>query len=490
MTSYSPQKTSPLHHPSWAALEKQAATLSTKAIDLSLPPLTQPLYSSHLRLDCSHQQMHNETFSSLLSLAEDCKLAEHIAALMEGGWVNTSEERPALHTALRVKDDTTIFVNQKDIMPQVYETRQKIREIAEQVRNGEWLGATGKPIANIVNIGIGGSDLGPRLCISAFSALAATHLGYHFISDADPLAFERVAKHLQPETTLFLISSKSFKTPETLYNTKKALAWLGSLPASTPHCIAITANPTEAKKWGFDTILPIWDWVGGRYSLCSAINLITAIAIGFDGFSELLAGASLMDTHFRKQPFESNLPVILGLMGIWNNNFLHSKTLLLLVYLQQLELFVPYIQQLDMESNGKSLTCSGERVNYATGPIVWGGLGNQAQHSYYQLLCQGTHRVATDFITLKSSEGELIHQLAEAKKKVLSQGIKTAITSPAYIPGNQPINHIELLDCSPFALGQLISLYEHKIYTQSVIWGINAFDQPGVESAKRQGLVI
>lgn len=335
---------------------------------------------------------------------------------------------------------------------------------------------------------MGGSDLGPRFSIHALANLAAKHLRYHFVSDVDPYALDNVIQHLKPETTLFIVSSKSFTTKETLYNAKKALAWVNHPTQIDKHFIAVTANVTKAKESGFGHVLPIWEWVGGRYSLCSAISLITAIAIGYDQFSQILAGAHSMDKHFRDTAFSANLPVLLGLTGIWNNNFLHIHNLLILVYTQQLDYFVPYIQQLDMESNGKSIDKHGRAVNHATGPIVWGGLGNQAQHSYYQLLCQGTHQVAADFVTVKSFNSELINAMSEAKRQILAHGVHEPENPNGYIPGNKPVNHIQLADCSPFTLGQLIALYEHKIYTQSVIWNINAFDQPGVESAKKQGL--
>lgn len=479
---------------SWIDLEKHVHSLRLATIsDLTSSASRNQLLNvsaKNIHIDFSCQRVNETTLELLLALANECELKQKIDDLMRGDKVNLSESRPALHTALRTLDDKPIIVNDHDIIPDILATREKMRVISNKIRIGEWLGFSGKPITDIVNIGMGGSDLGPRFCIKALSSYSADYLGYHFVSDVDPNAFKYAVSKLNPETTLFIISSKTFTTKETLYNAKKALAWLGNPRHIDKHFIAVTANVKKAQEFGFNNVLPIWDWVGGRYSLCSAINLITTIAIGFERFSEILAGAYSMDKHYHDTHFESNLPVLLALLGIWNNNFLHIHNLLILIYAQQLEYFVPYIQQLDMESNGKSIDNKGRAVNHATGPIVWGGLGNQAQHSYYQLLCQGTHKVALDFVTIKPFEEELVNEMSEAKRRVLANGINETTNPGGYIPGNRPLNHIKLTDCSPFTLGQLIALYEHKIYTQSVIWDINAFDQPGVESAKRQQLAL
>ncbi|ASQ46450.1 glucose-6-phosphate isomerase [Legionella clemsonensis] len=476
---------------SWVDLENHLQSLRLKTIgDLKQSAARSNALlasTSHIQLDFSNQRLNSTTFELLIQLAEECDLKNKIAALMQGELVNNSEKRPALHTALRILDSTPIYVNNQNIIPDIFATREKIKIISDALRNGEWVGFSGKPITDIVNIGMGGSDLGPRFTIRALANLTNKRLRYHFVSDVDPHALDNVVQHLKPETTLFIVSSKSFTTKETLHNAKKALAWLNNPTQVDKHFIAITANVAKAKNSGFNNVLPIWEWVGGRYSLCSAISLITAIAIGYEQFSQMLAGAHSMDQHFQETAFSSNLPVLLGLTGIWNNNFLHIHNLLILVYTQQLDYFVPYIQQLDMESNGKSIDKLGRAVNYATGPIVWGGLGNQAQHSYYQLLCQGTHQVALDFITIKSFNNELINAMSEAKRHILAHGVHEPENPSGYIPGNKPLTHIQLVDCSPFTLGQLVALYEHKIYTQSVIWNINAFDQPGVESAKKQG---
>ncbi len=470
---------------------KLLKTLSDHAISscLRIPQIAdkQQFIASvcNISLNYTNQHITTETLALLFTLAEQCGLRDKINALMTGGIVNPSENKPALHTALRAPNDTAVWVDGQDVMTEIIATRTKMKFIVEQIREKRWLGFSGKPITDIVNIGVGGSDLGPRFCLTALVEFTSPDFNYHFISDADPTSFNQVIAKLKPETTLFIISSKSFTTPETLYNAKKAIAWIDNPQHVEKHFIAVTANPQKANQFGINNVLPIWSWVGGRYSSCSAINLITAIAIGFEQFNRMLAGANSMDTHFLNSEFSCNLPVLLALIGVWNNNFLNIHNLLLLTYARQLELFLPHIQQLDMESNGKSIDNQGKSVNYATGPIIWGGLGNQAQHSYYQLLCQGTHKVTIDFITLDTFKNEIINDICGTKMKVLSYGVNHQENPNGFIPGNIPLNHIGIQDASPFTIGALIALYEHKIFTQSVIWDINPFDQPGVESTKR-----
>ncbi len=466
----------------WKALESHAKSFPS----LNARKASQfNVFSSNIHLDYSNQQMTDQTIELLLSLAEASHLKDKMNALILGEHVNLSEKKPALHTALRAPDSQSILVNQQNVMTEVIATRNRIQVIVEKIRNQGWLGYSQKPITDVVNIGIGGSDLGPRFSLKTLWDYRAKHLQYHFISDADPMSFSRVVETLNPETTLFIVSSKSFTTKETLYNARKAMQWIGAADRHMSHFIAVTAHRAKAERFGIHTILPIWDWVGGRYSFCSAINLITAIAIGYEKFSELLKGANSMDQHFQQSEFGKNLPVLLALIGIWNNNFLNIHNLLILTEANHLEKFVPYIQQLDMESNGKSMDNHGHRVNYRTGPLIWGGNGNQAQHSYYQLLCQGTHKISLDLISVDAFDGELINDLCYAKIKILTQGVTQVAHPSAHISGNIPLNHIRLHDNSPFTVGALIALYEHKIFTQSVIWDINPFDQPGVESAKR-----
>ncbi|HAT1822282.1 TPA: glucose-6-phosphate isomerase [Legionella pneumophila] len=437
-----------------------------------------------IEYDYSRQKVNNIILDLLINLANEIKLQEKIDGLIRGEKVNISENRSALHTALRDLSNKSILIDGLDIMSEVVSTREKIRMISNRIREKKWLGYSGLPITDIVNIGIGGSDLGPRVCIHALSNYVSKEFNYHFISDVDPASFNDVIAKINPQTTLFIVSSKSFTTKETLLNARKAFALYEDTASIDQHFIAVTAHPEKAYQMGIKTILPIWDWVGGRFSFCSAVNLITAIAIGYEQFVELLAGAHDVDTHVQFTDFKNNIPVLMALIGIWNNNFLNIHNLLILTYSKKLEYFVPYVQQLDMESNGKSIDVNGRMVDYATGPIVWGGLGNQAQHSYFQLLCQGTHRCVGDFITLKTNDEHEINSMCHYKMKVLSEGIQTIENPYGYIPGNMPMNHLILSDCSPYTLGALVALYEHKIFVQSVIWNINPFDQPGIESAK------
>ena len=473
----------------WKRLEEHGKTLClyTPQTSPRNPTINQFIFnasSCNINLDYSNQHITTHTLKLLFSLANKCGLQNKINGLMSGDNVNISENRPALHTALRAIGDTPIIVNHQNVMVEIIAARKKMQLITEQIRAKLWLGFSGKPITNIVNIGIGGSDLGPRFALKALADFTTKDLGFHFISDADPSSFKHTISKLKPETTLFIISSKSFSTQETLYNATQAMEWIGNQHYHEKHFIAVTAHIKKAHQFGIKIVLPLWDWIGGRYSFCSAINLITAIAIGFEQFSQILAGANSMDQHFQQCDFSSNLPVLLALLGIWNNNFLHIHNLLMLTYTQHLDKFVPYVQQLDMESNGKSIDNQGKTVNHATGPLVWGGSGNQAQHSYYQLLCQGTHKVAGDIISLNEHSGYMINNMCDETIKVLTAGVNNQTNPNGYIPGNTPLNHIRINNCSPFTIGALVSLYEHKIFTQSVIWDINPFDQPGVESAK------
>jgi len=469
----------------WKSLQDHAR--SRNSVDTSgKRPATAS--ACNITLDFSHQHISEETLALLCALTEELQVHAKIEALIRGDKVNLSESRPALHTALRAPEDAAIWVDNHNVMTEIIATRRQMERIVDDIRNKVWLGFSGKPITDIVNIGIGGSDLGPRFCVDALADYITTDLSYHFISDSDPDSFIHVVKNLTPETTLFLVSSKSFTTQETLHNAQKAMSWIGS--RHQQHFIAITANISKAQQFGITNILPIWEWVGGRYSFCSAINLIAAIALGNEQFKQILAGAHSMDRHFHERKFAENLPVLLALIGIWNNNFLNIHNLLLLVYTKHLEKFVPYIQQLDMESNGKSIDNQGNPVTHATGPIIWGGLGNQAQHSYYQLLCQGTHKVSVDFITINTHRGKMINDMCTAKINVLSEGVHDQKNPSSLISGDIPLNHLQIQTISPFTIGALVALYEHKIFVQSVIWDINPFDQPGVESAKRNRLAF
>ncbi|KTD30730.1 glucose-6-phosphate isomerase [Legionella moravica] len=477
---------------SWIELQAEAKNLLKKGSTIA-PYLNDNVKSQYtksmdfLTFDFSRQMINSNIMNLLVRLADDVALGEKLDDLMSGKKVNVSERKAALHTALRDFETSSLIVDGLNIMSEVGNTREQMRRISSLIRAKKWLGYTGLPITDIVNIGIGGSDLGPRLCINALDSYCSKDLNYHFISDADPDGFDATIKLIDPKTTLFIISSKSFTTKETLINANKVIELYPSQPCIQQHFIAITAHPMRAQQLGIKTILLIWDWVGGRYSFCSAVNLITAIAIGYEQFVQLLAGAHKMDQHVHHTDFANNIPVLMALLGIWNINFLNIHNLLILAYSKRLEYFIPYLQQLDMESNGKSIDINGKKVEYATGPIVWGGLGNQAQHSYFQLLCQGTHKSAVDFITLQTNDKYIINEMCDYKIKVLSEGIESVNNPNGFISGKVPLNHIKLSDCSPDSLGALVSLYEHKIFIQSVIWNINPFDQPGVESAKLLG---
>lgn len=475
--------------PAWNKLKQHVKTinkLNLKELERSLSSGSSKYHIEveDVSLDFNYQRLDDFALDLLLELARESNLESKIKALFTGYHVNTTEDRPALHTALRTFSDEPILVDNKDIIPEIFSTRERMYAISDKIRKGEWLGYSGKPIKDIVNIGIGGSQLGPQFCIKALTDYIIPTLNFHFISDFDPKGFSRALAKLNPETTLFIISSKSLTTMETLHNTKKAWKWVGHKKDINKHFIVVTANTDKAHKYGVTNVLPIWDWVGGRYSFCSAINLITCIAIGSEQFEALLLGANLMDQHVHSAPLAVNISVLLALIGIWNINFLEINNLLMLTYAHDLQNLVPYLQQLDMESNGKSVDNNGQPVQYATGPIVWGGLGNQAQHSYYQLLCQGTHKIAADFISVEGNIDKEINKICAMQKRVLAQGIDEE-NPYGYIHGRTPINHITMKEFTPKSLGALISMYEHKIYCQSVLWNINPFDQPGVESYKR-----
>ncbi|MFI4962385.1 MAG: glucose-6-phosphate isomerase [Legionellales bacterium] len=468
----------------WDKLKKKAESTTSQNREL-IKSSGSLLQVSTIRLDYSSQQVDDQVLELLFELAKECELKKNIEDLLSGALVNTTENKPALHIALRTSNEDPIRVLGHNIIPSILNARERMRHLSDKIRNKEWFGYSGKPITDVVNIGIGGSKLGPLFCISALADFSTDQLKFHFISDFDPKEFKRLTAALCPETTLFIVASKSFTTLETLYNTKQALAWIGQPQHNDKHFIAVTADRGRAEDFGITEVLPIWEWVGGRFSSCSAINLITCIAIGYEQFSEMLIGAEIMDNHFYSADLETNLPVLLALLGIWNINFLGINNLLILTYADDLNQLVPYLQQLDMESNGKSIDKQGHPILYSTGPIVWGGSGNQAQHSYYQLLCQGTHKIAADFISSDVLNDQDTNKVCGAQKAVLTQGVFEEDNPYSTIIGAIPINHISLRECNPKSIGSLIALYEHKIFIQSIIWNINPFDQPGVESSKR-----
>ena len=435
-----------------------------------------------ISFDYSKQYISQQVFNNLIELAKSSGLPESIDDYFSGEKINFTEERAVLHTALRAPFEQTAALVSEEVAASVKNALKKMADIVNTIRHSKWFGYSGKPIRNIVNIGIGGSDLGPRLSVAGLKEFSDSYLDFYFISDADPTSFIDVVENLSPEETLFIISSKSFTTKETLINAKKAMEWINQAEHFNKHFIAVTAEPQKAMSFGIKTILPIWEWVGGRFSLCSAVNLILMIAIGIDDFCRMLQGAYDMDKHFRTADYLSNIPVLLALIGIWNINFRHINTHALMIYNSRLKDLPFYLQQLEMESNGKSFDKEGNRVDYATCPIIWGGIGNQAQHSYYQLLVQGTQKVSLDFIFDESKSKQLIYLNGQRKVSILAHGEQTNDRSD--IKGEMPLNVIKMRKLSPYTLGALIAVYEHKVFTQGVIWRINSFDQFGVESSK------
>ena len=466
-------------------------------------------------LDYSKNRINQETLSLLLQLARDCQLQSAIENMFNGEKINTTEQRAVLHTALRNRSNTPVIVDGEDVMPGINAVLQHMREFSDAVRNGDWRGHTGKPISDIVNIGIGGSDLGPLMVTEALKHYGKEELRLHFVSNIDGTHIAETLKRLDPEATLFIIASKTFTTQETLTNAHTARRWfleaLHDESAIAKHFIALSTNATAVAEFGINTdnMFEFWDWVGGRYSLWSAIGLSIALAIGMDNFEELLSGAHDMDRHFRSAPFEENLPVILGMLGVWYNNFFNAETHAILPYDQYLQFFPAYFQQGDMESNGKTITKGGERVDYSTGPIIWGQPGTNGQHAFYQLIHQGSKLIPADFIAPVESHNPIgehhpillanffaqTEALAmgktetEVRQELQANGLDRdaleALVPHKIFEGNRPTNSIMLQKVTPFSLGALIALYEHKIFVQGTIWQVNSFDQWGVELGKQ-----
>ena len=466
-------------------------------------------------LDYSKNRITDETMRLLRDLAVQADLQGWIENMFTGSKINTTEGRAVLHVALRNRADRPIFVDGEDVMPQVKAVLERMRAFSTAVRQGTWTGYNGKPISDVVNIGIGGSDLGPVMVTEALKPYAQEGLHVRFVSNIDGTHLAETLKRCRPETTLFLVASKTFTTLETMTNAGTAREWFlrqaGDDAHVAKHFVALSTNVEAVREFGIDpaNMFPFWDWVGGRYSLWSAIGLSIAIAIGFDNFSELLAGAHDMDEHFRTAPLEENLPVTLGLLGIWYNNFFGAQTHAILPYDQYLHRFPAYLQQGDMESNGKSVDRDGVRVDNSTGAILWGEPGTNGQHAFYQLIHQGTRMIPCDFIAAMKSHNALGDHHAMllsnffAQTEALMKGktveearaelVASGVSGPAVaelVPhnvfaGNQPTNSILVPQITPSVLGQLIALYEHKIFTQGIIWNINSFDQWGVELGKQ-----
>jgi glucose-6-phosphate isomerase len=457
-------------------------------------------------LDYSKNRITDETLRLLLALAESAGLREHIDAMFRGDKINVTENRAVLHVALRAPKDESIVVDGENVVPEVHAVLDKMADFSNRVRSGAWKGYTGKRMRNIVNIGIGGSDLGPFMAYDALKYYSDRDLTVRFVSNVDGNEFVEVTRDLDPAETLFIVSSKTFTTLETLTNARSARDWcvraLGSEQAVAKHFVAVSTNTQEVEKFGIDTanMFEFWDWVGGRYSYDSAIGLSLMIAIGPDQFHEMLAGFHTMDEHFRTTPFERNLPVLLGLIGIWYNNFFGAQTVAVLPYDYYLGRLPAYLQQLDMESDGKHVDLEGRQVDYQTGPIIWGQPGTNGQHAFYQLIHQGTKLIPCDFIGFCQALNPLgrhrdllmanlfaqTEALAFGKtpEEVAADGVQAFQVPHRTFEGNRPTNTILLDRLTPEALGKLIALYEHKVFVQGTIWNINSFDQWGVELGK------
>jgi len=465
-------------------------------------------------LDYSKNRIDDETVALLMQLARECSLNKAIEAMFSGEKINVTEGRPVLHTALRNRSNTPVLVDGKDVMPDVNRVLDHMKEFSEAIISGTWKGYTGKAITDVVNIGIGGSDLGPVMVTEALKAYK-NHLNMHFVSNVDGTHIVETLKKVNPETTLFLIASKTFTTQETMGNAHSAREWFiaggGKDEDVAKHFAALSTNAEGVAKFGIDTknMFEFWDWVGGRYSLWSAIGLSIALSIGYENFTDLLAGAHAMDNHFKSTELEQNLPVVLGLVGIWYNNFFEAETNAILPYDQYMHRFAAYFQQGDMESNGKHVDRNGNPVDYQTGPIIWGEPGTNGQHAFYQLIHQGTKLIPCDFIAPAQSHNPLgeHHKMLLSNFFAQTEALMNGKTSEVVIEelkkagkseeeikkiapfkefeGNRPTNSILLKKITPHSLGSLIAMYEHKIFVQGIIWNIYSFDQWGVELGKQ-----
>ena len=497
--------------PAWRALSAHADEMRDvhlRTLFASDPSRAQrfSVEAAGLFLDYSKNRITDETVRLLVDLADACGLRARIEAMFRGEKINTTEERAVLHVALRAPRNASIVVDGHDVVPGVHEVLDRMSAFADQVRDGRWLGHTGRRVRTVVNIGIGGSDLGPVMAYEALKFYSARDLSFRFVSNVDGTDFAEATRDLDPAETLFIVSSKTFTTLETMTNARTARAWtlaaLGDERAISRHFVAVSTNAKEVAAFGIDTsnMFGFWDWVGGRYSMDAAIGLSTMIAVGPENFRAMLAGFHAMDEHFRTAPFERNLPALLGMLTIWYTNFFGASTVAVLPYDQYLKRLPAYLQQLTMESNGKHVTRDGRRVDYETAPIYWGEPGTNGQHSFYQLIHQGTRLIPCDFIGFLQSLNPLgpHHDLLMANVFAQTQALafgKTADevraegTAEPLVPhrtfeGNRPTNTILAERLTPETLGALIALYEHSVFTQGAIWQIDSFDQWGVELGK------
>lgn len=483
--------------PEWQNLE----ALTQRVADINLRDMCVNGYKigvDGLTLDYSRNLIDEPILQGLFSLAQARGVEEWRAKMFAGDAINHSENRAVMHTALRASRKDVVHVGDKNIVPDVMSVKKRIYEFSEMVRNGTWTGATGKYITDVVNIGIGGSDLGPKMVVEALRPFNDKDINLHFVSNVDSSHIAEVLLKCKPENTLFIIASKTFTTIETLTNAQTARQWLVRVlgeEAVAKHFVAVSTAVEKVAAFGIDpkNMFEFWDWVGGRYSVWSAIGLPIILAIGFRGFEEFLKGAHEMDAHFRDAPLQQNMPVIMALLGVWYRNFLKMPAVAVLPYDQYLEHFAAYLQQLDMESNGKSVDRDGNAVDYDTGPIIFGEPGTNGQHAFYQLLHQGTTIVPCDFIVThtphnpRGDHHKILVANALAQPDALARGrtLDEADGNPYKVfPGNRPSNILHLDELNPKTLGMLVALYEHKVFVQSVIWNINAFDQFGVELGK------
>jgi glucose-6-phosphate isomerase len=508
-----PLRAAPLRQrPAWALLEKHYQKLK----DIHLRQLFADdrargerltVEAAGLYLDYSKNRITDETLTLLLQLARESRLQDRIAAMFRGDKINVSEDRAVLHIALRAPRDACIMHDGRNVVPDVHAVLDKMTEFSDRVRGGEWKGHTGKRIRNVINVGIGGSDLGPVMAYEALRHYSDRSMTFRFVSNIDGTDFAEAVRDLDPAETLFIISSKTFTTLETMTNAHTARAWMleglkGDEKAIAKHFVAVSTNAKEVAKFGIDTanMFGFWDWVGGRYSMDSAIGLSTMLAIGPDNFRAMLEGFHSIDEHFRSAPFERNLPVLMGLIGVWYVDFFGAQTVAVLPYEQYLKRFPAYLQQLTMESNGKHVTLDGARVDYDTGPIYWGEPGTNGQHSFYQLIHQGTRLIPCDFIAFARALNPLgrhhdmllanvfaqTEALAFGKTpaEVKAEGTPEWLVPHRVFEGNRPTNTVLVDALTPAALGKLVALYEHIVFTQGTIWQIDSFDQWGVELGK------
>ncbi len=511
----------PLKHlPAWKALEAHFKTMRSfdmraafREDDTRFDQLS--LRCGNLLLDYSKNRVTPQTLQLLMQLAQESELDAMRNAMFSGERINFTEQRAVLHTALRAPVRPPLMVEGMDVEREVAKVLKRMQRFVEAVHDGSWRGHTGKPIRNVVNIGIGGSDLGPAMVCHALDHHAVESVRVHFVSNLDPAHLSSTLAQLDPETTLFIVASKTFTTLETLANANSAKAWLlaalRSPAAVARHFVALSTNAQAVEAFGIDpeNMFIFWDWVGGRYSLWSAIGLSIALQLGWGNFQALLAGAHAMDLHFREAPLEANMPVILGMLGIWYANFWNADTYGVFPYDQRLRLLVPFLQQLDMESNGKNVNRANKQVNYNTGPIVWGAPGTNGQHAFFELVHQGTRLIPTDFLVAAVNPTPLADQhewllanclaqteallkgkpRAVAEAELIAQGMRRedarALAPHKVFPGNRPSNTLLYQKLDPHTLGMLIALYEHKVFVQGVIWQINSFDQWGVELGKQ-----